>query len=454
MPKTRRSHRQVSRRRFLQTAGIVTAGTLLSGCDALAPSPTQAPQFVQLVYQDWKTEWFPPMAQEMLRQFQAVHEDIHVFYTPDQDNLAEQMQLNMEVGTAADVFQGCCEFFPQWAQAGHTLDLRPYVAADLDETTINDWDPAQYESFFLPNGHQFGLPKYHGALALFYNKDIFDEYGVPYPDDTWDHNDYLDAMRALTHDRDGDGNTDLWGSMLDITWDRLQIHINGWNGHIIDPTDPNRCLLGEAEALEALEWLRARMWDDRVMAAPLDVQNMTTRQAFISERVAMVEDGSWALKDILASANFRIGVAPLPAGPSRRVTLATTDGFGIYAQTNYPDMAWELLKFLISEDYGRAMAQANFLQPARVSLLPDWEAAIQQEYPQKTEGLDLSAFADGHIHGYSVTTEIAANMAAATQITEAAWDQIFVLGMSPVDILTDIACDIEVAQQAAQERTQ
>ena len=29
----------------------------------------------------------------------------------------------------------------------------------------------------------------------------------------------------------------------------------------------------------------------------------------------MVEDGSWALKDILDGAEFRVGVAPLPAGP-------------------------------------------------------------------------------------------------------------------------------------------
>jgi len=85
------------------------------------------------------------------------------------------------------------------------------------------------------------------------------------------------------------------------------------------------------------------MWDDQVMATPLNVQNMSTRQAFINGRVAMVEDGSWALKDILAGANFRVGVTLFPAGPVRRVTLATTDGFGIYAGTKHPDAAWELL---------------------------------------------------------------------------------------------------------------
>ena len=44
-------------------------------------------------------------------------------------------------------------------------------------------------------------------------------------------------------------------------------------------------------------------------------------------------------------------MAPFPAGPARKVTLATTDGFGIYADTRYPEAAWELLKFLVSKEY-------------------------------------------------------------------------------------------------------
>ena len=85
------------------------------------------------------------------------------------------------------------------------------VNADLDRLVLDDWDRAQYEAFFLQDGRQFGLPKYLGALALYYNKDIFDEYNVDYPDDTWGRSEYLAAMKQLTRDLDGDGTTDLWG---------------------------------------------------------------------------------------------------------------------------------------------------------------------------------------------------------------------------------------------------
>ena len=439
-------NKQFSRRAFLRMAGMTAAGIALNAC---TPQPESVPpddEKVQLVYQDWRTDWFPPMVQAALEEFHADHSNIRVFYTPDPEGLADSMLADMQAGTAPDVFAGCCTFFPIWAQEGDTLDLRPYVEADLDQATIDDWDPAQYDAFFTSDGRQYGLPKYHGALALYYNKDLFDEYGVDYPADDWDHDDYLAAMKSLTHDRDGDGQTDLWGSMIDISWDRVQVHINAWGGHMVDPDDPTICRMAEPEAMEAMEWIRARMWDDKVMATFLDVQNISTRQAFITGQIAMVEDGSWALKDILNEADFRIGVAPLPTGPVRRVTIATTDGFGIYGGTRYPDQAWELLKFLIGKEYGLAMARANFLQPARASLVEEWVDIIREQYPEKTEDAGIAAFADGHIKGYSVIREVFANMSKAKQLTYDAWNQIFILGQSPVELMETVCQQIHETQ--------
>jgi multiple sugar transport system substrate-binding protein len=440
--------RPISRRAFLHLAGAAAAGAFLGSCAPPGASQgSRQGEKVQLVYQDWRTDWFPEMAQRMLDEFHATHPNVRVFYTPDPDNLEEQMLLDMEARTAPDVLSGCCDFFPIWAQKGHLLDLGPYVKADLDQATIDDWDPAQYQAFFTRDGLHFGLPKYHGALALYFNKDLFDAYDVEYPDATWYHDDYLVAMKRLTHDRDKDGKIDLWGSMVDIAWERIQVHVNGWGGHFVDPEDPSRSYMDRPEALAAMEWMRARMWDDRVMATLLDVQNIETRRAFVDQRIAMVEDGSWALKDILTDANFRLGVVPFPAGPVRRVTLATTDGFGIFAGTRYPDAAWELVKFLISKDYGRAMARAHFLQPARASLVDEWADFIRQEFPEKAKEVDIPAFADGHINGYSVTAEIFANMGDARRIARTAWEQIFTLGSAPVDTMKDASKEIEAAQQ-------
>ena len=405
-------------------------------------------EIVELVYQDWRTDWFPGMAQEMLDEFHRQHPNIRVFYTPDPEDVPGDMPDIFEAGTAPDVVNGCCDFFPAWAQAGYLLDLRPYVARDIDAATIAEWDNAQYHSFFTTDGVQYALPKYHGALAVFYNKDLFDQYGVPYPTRDWTYDDYLAAMTALTVDNDANRGTDVWGSTMDPIYDRVQIHVNSFGGHYVNPDDPTDCVLDEPEAVAALEWLRARTWDDRVMATSLALNKIETRRAFWEGKVAMVEDGSWALKDILSNADFRVGVATFPAGPAGRATLAATDGFAISASTEHPDEAWELVKFLTGKEYGLAMAQANFLQPARSSLVTQWADFIRADFPNAAQDLDLEAFADGQIRGYSVTTEVFANMQGVRTATDAAFEDILTLGLVPAQDRLRQACEqIELLQK-------
>lgn len=436
----------LTRREFLRAAGLAVAGAALAACNGSSATPTvRAGEKVQLVYRDWRTDWFPPMVQQMLDDFHATHPNIRVYYNLDPENaeFEEKSIADLQAGTAPDVFQGCCSYLPIWAQKGYLLDLRPYVQADLDRATIEDWDPVQYKSFFTRDGRQYALPKYHGALALYYNKDLFDQAHVDYPSDSWNHDDYLAAMKRLTANRKPNG----WGSMIDIAWERLQVHVNSFGGHFVDPNDPTKSQMADPASLQAMEWIRARMWDDKVIATSLDVQNKSTADAFIAGQLAMVEEGSWILKAILTNANFRVGLAAFPAGPARRATLATTDGFGIYAGTKHPDAAWELLKFLISKEYGRAMAKAQFLQPARASLVDEWIQFIRSEFPDQTKDLNIAAFADGQRKGYSVIGEEFANQADALRLAKAAWQKIFTLGQSSVDTMKDVSREIEQAQQ-------
>ena len=107
----------------------------------------------------------------------------------------------------------------------------------------------------MPSSGQTGsssaYPSITAPWRYTFNKDLLDEYRVEYPDGTWDHDDYAEAMRRLTHDRDGDGKTDLWGSMFDISWDRIQVHVNGWGGHLVDPSNSKHCVMAAPEALGA-----------------------------------------------------------------------------------------------------------------------------------------------------------------------------------------------------------
>ncbi len=93
------------------------------------------------------------------------------------------------------------------------------------------------------------------------------------------------------------------------------------------------------------------------------------------------------------------------------------------------------------------MAKAQFLQPARESLVEEWVQFVRTEFPDKTKDLNIVAFADGHRKGYSVTGEEFANQADAERLASVAWQQIFTLGQAPVDILKDVSGKIEESQQ-------
>ena len=79
-------------------------------------------------------------------------------------------------------------------------------------------------------------------------------------------------------------------------------------------------------------------------------------------------------------------------------------------------------------------------------MVDEWASIIRDEFPEKAKEVDIVAFADGQINGYSVTAEVFVNMKDARAITLEAWDRILTLGQSPVeDIRT--ACDqIQQAQ--------
>ena len=85
-------------------------------------------------------------------------------------------------------------------------------------------------------------------------------------------------------------------------------------------------------------------------------------------------------------------------------------------------------------------------QPARSSLVPVWVDAIRQAYPGKAKEVDIAAFADGHLKGYSVTSESFANMVGASEVADEVWDQIFTLGKLPVSEMAKVCQQIEAIQ--------
>lgn len=82
-------------------------------------------------------------------------------------------------------------------------DLNPYIAKY--KVDLKRYDPAalQTAQVYSGDGNLYGLPFSLNFTATFYNKDIFDKFGVSYPKDgmTWD--DALETARKLSRVAEG-----------------------------------------------------------------------------------------------------------------------------------------------------------------------------------------------------------------------------------------------------------
>ncbi|WP_018757486.1 ABC transporter substrate-binding protein [Paenibacillus terrigena] len=75
-------------------------------------------------------------------------------------------------------------------------------ANNFDLSTIEPSIIATYRAM-NPNGSLIGMPTFSDNFTLYYNKDVFDKFGIPYPKEnlTWD--DIVDLSKKLTGERDG-----------------------------------------------------------------------------------------------------------------------------------------------------------------------------------------------------------------------------------------------------------
>lgn len=111
-------------------------------------------------------------------------------------------------GELPDVWVGAYKDTELYARMEITQDLNEFVKqAKID---INKFEPQAIATIkrFGTNGELFALPYMMNYGALFYNKDIFDKFGVAYPKDgsTWD--DLIAMANRLTR---SDGGIDYIG---------------------------------------------------------------------------------------------------------------------------------------------------------------------------------------------------------------------------------------------------
>jgi multiple sugar transport system substrate-binding protein len=279
-------------------------------------------------------------------------------------------------------------FVPSAAQ-GLLADLGLFVAEDKD-FELEDFYPAAVNGWGKYNGKLYAIPAGIDIYAMYYNKTMFDKYGVPYPDETWDCKKYLRAAKKLTKDLDRDGRLDQWGT----TQNMWQAYI--WqNGGDILNEDQTRCTLDRPDAYKGLQFMADLRNKYHVCPTPAEIADVGTKNLFTSGRIGMYFSGSWAVplyfeKEIK---DFEYDVAPMPKG-KRRAAFFGGASYAVLEGSKHKREAWELVKFMVRRDALRERAIKEQVVPSRISVAES-EAFLRLKGPPKHRKVFLDAIEYG-----------------------------------------------------------
>lgn len=218
-------------------------------------------------------------------------------------------------------------------------------------------------------GELYQLPFRSDFWLLYYNKDLFDEAGVKYPDNDMTVEEYDRLARMVTRKTDDDRR--IYGAHYH-TW-RSTVQLFG----ILD--GKHSILDGNYDFTKPYYEMVKNQEKDGVCRTYVDtnVSQLHYSAAFAAGNTATMNMGSWYINILLAGlesgeyeeelcGNWGIVRYPHPEGVEAGTTLGTITGLAIPASSEKKEEAWDFIKFAASERGAAIIAETGTI-PAIMS---------------------------------------------------------------------------------------
>ncbi len=343
----------------------------------LEQSPERAPGAVVLRWVINSQERDVQFGEAIKRVFERAHPDIRIQFI--KQNEGQKVDAMIAGGDAPDIINVGMDKLYYYLDAGVLRDLSPLMT-ELDRTDLQSFFPVCVQPFQITDGAKpstlysqpstrtFALPFGYVPFILIYNKGLFDKSGVPYPNDNWTWEDYRRAAIRLTKDTDGDGITDEFGAAFAQWQDGYYCWIYQNGGRVLT-LDGQTATFDSPRVVEAFEFLRNLTREDRVMPTDVNKPKQTGIGLFEAGRLAMNgPTGSFYIPTYRKYEKIDWDIASVPSGPGGRGTIVAPLGFGVTTNSHHPREAWELVKFLCSEEGETILADSFLVVPARRSV--------------------------------------------------------------------------------------
>ena len=268
----------------------------------------------------------------------------------------EKLTTQVASNSVPDILGMTSGYAREYMVNGALLDMKPYMDRDSAIEGSGWVTDDYYEGVFWSyeyNDGVYAVPYDMGPAAVLMNVDLFNEFGVELPKDGWTFDEMIEIARKLTVDRDGDGITDVYGCAAtgkDSTfYDTFVLSLGSkmaienedgsWTFEFSEMTAPY--LQKFADGLR-------EGWN-------YDSQEAQDLGLFASGNIAMIfANPEWMGKyaKLMENPNLYVLEAPMTGDPKYDTgsKYIGGGGFSISADTPYPEVCWDFIKYYLGYD--------------------------------------------------------------------------------------------------------
>lgn len=306
--------------------------------------------------------------QTLVTAFEAEHPqiDINLQHIPSEGEYRQRLAAGFSSGEAPDVMLINYRRFGTFADQGGLEPLTDYLAGS-QLIAASDFYPAALDAFQWQQD-LWCIPQNVSSLVVYYNRDLFDAAGVPYPAGDWTWVDFLATAQALTRDLDGDGQIDQYGVGLEPNLIRLAPFIWQNGGRLVDDqANPTRLTLDEPAALDAFLWFADLQVKHHVVPDAVAEAAETSESRFLNGTLGMLFDSRRGVPTYRTITSFAWDAAPLPRG-RQQASILHSDGYCMAATAKDKDAAWTFIEFANSPAGQTIIAETGRTVPSLIAV--------------------------------------------------------------------------------------
>ena len=426
----------------LKLLAIVTAlmiGMLLAAaCGSAAPTAsTEAPSAAQGgTGERVKVRWFVGLGagsdegtfapqNAFVERFNASQDKIELVLEIVANNVAYDTLATQIAAGNAPCIVGPVGIRGRDSFKGAWLDLQPLI--DAYNYDLSDFDPSLVGFYQVKEEGQLGIPFAIFPSFVLYNKDLFDEAGLPYPptehgapyidengvERDWNIDTLTELAKRLTVDANGNDATSP-------DFDPENIVQFGWMNQWTDArgvgtffgagslVDENGNAQIPAHWKAAWKWTYDGWWKDWFIPnGPYSGADFLQGPGgpFSSGNMGMIHIHLWYVAPwALGNVDFDWNIAATPNYQGAITAKMHADTFGILKGCPTPEEAFEVLTYMLSKEHANELLTIYGGMPARLSLQPEYFRLYNEtNFPDKNDinwdvVVEAMAYADNPNH--------------------------------------------------------